>query len=161
MQGDIGVESTLGIGSTFYFTIKSQMVSEDAIDEYQEENNFRINTNFAKQFPLKIMIVEDNYINQKLAQQFLKKLGYENIQITNNGREAIEKVKSDNIDFILMDCMMPEIDGFEATATIRKLDKGSMSSICIIALTASVMPENESLCYGAGMNDYQTKPLKI
>ncbi|KAA3616974.1 MAG: response regulator [Calditrichaeota bacterium] len=160
MNGDIGVESTLGKGSTFHFTIPTEKVLEQDIDLSDEETNLSISHDFAKQYPLKIMIVEDNYINQKLAQKFLQKLGYEDIQLANDGREAIKKVKSEKIEFVFMDCMMPGVDGFEATSTIRQMEDNK-NSIAIIALTASVLPENESRCYNAGMNDYITKPLKI
>ncbi|WP_207424949.1 response regulator, partial [Desertivirga brevis] len=101
---------------------------------------------FAERYPLTILIAEDNLINQKLAVRVLNKLGYDP-KLANNGREAIEMMCKQNYDVILMDMLMPEIDGIEATKTIRSLEK--IDQPVIIAMTANVLPEDKENCYKA------------
>jgi two-component system, sensor histidine kinase and response regulator len=106
---------------------------------------------------VRILLVEDNAINQKLATVMLTKGGYQ-VDVADNGKEAVEKftVKSDEYDLIFMDIQMPEMDGYEATKTIRKKGFG----IPIIALTANAMKGEQEKCLDAGMNDYISKPIK-
>ncbi|MGR5065428.1 ATP-binding protein [Photobacterium sp. DNB22_13_2] len=108
-----------------------------------------------------VLIVEDNAVNQKVASLFLKKAGYK-FEIANNGQEAVDKVKEGNTYYaVLMDCMMPVMDGFTATKEIRELEKTTeRPSLHIIALTASVLDDDISKCYEVGMNDYVAKPFK-
>ncbi|MGF1734036.1 ATP-binding protein [Photobacterium satsumensis] len=115
---------------------------------------------FASDQPM-VLIVEDNAVNQKVASLFLKKAGYQ-FEIANNGQEAVDKVKAGNTYYaVLMDCMMPVMDGFTATQAIRELEKTTgQPSLHIIALTASVLDDDISKCYEVGMNDYVAKPFK-
>jgi signal transduction histidine kinase/ligand-binding sensor domain-containing protein/DNA-binding response OmpR family regulator len=113
---------------------------------------------FAKKFPLKILLAEDNPVNQKLASAVLKKLGYTDIAITINGVTTVEKVGAENFDVILMDIQMPEMDGLEATKVIRSKN---IKQPVIIAMTANSMPEDRDLCLASGMNDYLSKPIKF
>ncbi|MBY5944170.1 ATP-binding protein [Photobacterium rosenbergii] len=110
---------------------------------------------------LKVLIVEDNAVNQKVAGLFLKKAGYQ-FDIANNGQEAVDKVKAGNQYYaVLMDCMMPVMDGFTATENIRAWEKeAAVPGLHIIALTASVLDADISKCYEVGMNDYVAKPFK-
>ncbi len=105
----------------------------------------------------RILLVEDNNVNQIVATGMLKKMGYQ-ITIAHNGKEAVHAVEHENYDLVLMDCQMPVMDGFEATRTIRSLDKGQ--KLPIIALTANALREDRERCEVAGMNDYLTKPYK-
>ena len=105
-----------------------------------------------------ILLVEDNKLNQTVVKFTLKRYGYL-IDVANNGFEAIEKFKNGKYDFILMDIMMPEMDGLEATKEIRKLE--SEEQIPIIALTADIMIANEEKCLQNGMNAHITKPFEI
>ena len=109
----------------------------------------------------KVLIVEDNAVNQKVAGLFLKKAGYQ-FDIANNGQEAVNKVKDGHQYYaVLMDCMMPVMDGFTATEAIRAWEKeASVPGLHIIALTASVLDADISKCYEVGMNDYVAKPFK-
>jgi signal transduction histidine kinase/CheY-like chemotaxis protein/HPt (histidine-containing phosphotransfer) domain-containing protein len=108
---------------------------------------------------LRILLAEDNVINQKLALTILSRLGY-SAHLASNGLEALEALKRQSYDVILMDVQMPEMDGLEATRQIRHLYKG-IPSPRIIALTASAMRGDREKCLAAGMDDYITKPLRI
>jgi len=113
----------------------------------------------AKRNPLKILLAEDNRINQKLALRILEKLGY-SADLAENGLEAVEAHKRESYDVILMDVQMPEMDGFEATQRIRKIS-GSPIRPFIIAMTANAMKGDRERCLAAGMNDYISKPIKL
>ncbi|WP_413113225.1 ATP-binding protein [Thaumasiovibrio sp. DFM-14] len=109
-----------------------------------------------------VLLVEDNPVNQKVAGLMLKRAGY-SFDIANNGQEAVTSVEQNPGRYraVLMDCMMPIMDGFAATQSIRKLEKEKQRPrLPIIALTASVMDEDVHRCYEAGMNDYMAKPFK-
>ena len=105
----------------------------------------------------RILIAEDNPVNQRLARRLVEKLGYE-VEMAGNGLEAVQAVESTHFDAVLMDCQMPELDGFGATEAIRKLP-GDRGAIPIIALTASALTDDHEHCLRAGMNDYLTKPI--
>jgi len=112
---------------------------------------------FAAKYPMSILIAEDNLINQKLASHILTKLGYQ-VDIANNGREAVDAVMAKKYDVILMDVQMPEMDGLEATRFIRSNVK--LQPI-IIATTANAMSDDRQICLNAGMDDYLAKPMKL
>lgn len=105
-----------------------------------------------------ILLVEDNKLNQTVVKFTLRRYGYL-LDVANNGIEAIEKFKKGKYDFILMDIMMPEMDGLEATKIIRNLENGA--KIPIIALTADIMIANEEKCLNNGMNAHIAKPFEI
>ena len=117
-----------------------------------------LSEDFAKKFPLRIMLAEDNNINQKLAIRILNKLGYQNIEVALNGLEAVEKLKKQFFEVILMDMQMPEMDGLEAT---RKIRRDMKQQPVIIAVTANAMQNDRELCLEAGMNEFVTKPIKL
>ena len=112
--------------------------------------------NFSEQFPLRILIAEDNPINQQLAMIVLTKMGYEP-EIAETGKEAVDKHHAEQYDLILMDVQMPEMDGMEATRIIRSA--GGDETV-IIAMTANAMQGDKEACLKAGMNDYISKPFK-
>jgi signal transduction histidine kinase/CheY-like chemotaxis protein/ligand-binding sensor domain-containing protein len=112
---------------------------------------------FAKTYPLTILLVEDNLINQKLAMKVLTKLGYQP-ELANNGREAVDMFTEKPYHLVLMDVQMPVMDGLEATRYIRKNLEYQPT---IIAMTASALSEDRDACIKAGMNDYITKPVNL
>ncbi|MGF1727703.1 response regulator [Photobacterium nomapromontoriensis] len=105
----------------------------------------------------RILVAEDSPVNQQLILAFLGAIGLNNIQVVENGRQAVDYMRSHDLDIILMDCKMPVMGGLEATETIRKMLNGRV--VQIIALTANVMEEEKQHCFDAGMNDYLSKPI--
>lgn len=110
--------------------------------------------------PLKILLVEDNKVNQRLALRLLEKGGC-SVTLAENGRIALEKLVENDFDLVFMDVQMPEMDGLEATTRIRSREVPGKDSIPIIAMTAHAMKEDRDRCIGAGMNAYLTKPLNF
>ncbi len=117
----------------------------------------KLEKNFSQKYPLRILIAEDNLINQKIAMKILTKLGYQP-KIANNGREALEMSGQEQYDIVLMDVQMPEMDGLEATRMIRS--SLSLQPV-IMAMTANVMQGDRDLCMQAGMDDYISKPINL
>ncbi|GLS91717.1 hybrid sensor histidine kinase/response regulator [Psychromonas marina] len=109
----------------------------------------------------KVLVVEDNMVNQKVVTLFLNKADFD-VDIAHNGQEAVDKIVSENrYDAILMDCMMPVLDGFDATTAIRAQEKkANLTKTPIIALTASVLDQDIKKCYQVGMDDYLSKPIQ-
>lgn len=118
-------------------------------------------SNSNRQRKLKVLLAEDNLINQKVAYININKLGHD-VDFANNGKIALEKYKGQTYDIILMDLQMPIMDGIEATKRIREFERSKTTPfpIKIIAMTASAMPEDKYICYEAGMNDYISKPFR-
>lgn len=109
---------------------------------------------------LRVLLAEDNRVNREFARELLGNIGFE-VVVAENGRIAVEKVQKDKFDLILMDCQMPEMDGYEASQIITKLKKKKkIDDIPIIALTANAMKGDREKCLVAGMNDYLSKPIR-
>ncbi|KAI7884689.1 hypothetical protein K492DRAFT_158092 [Lichtheimia hyalospora FSU 10163] len=129
--------------------------------------------NIAMMYPIKIMLAEDNVLNQKIAISILKRLGYHDVVVANNGREVLELMREIKFDVIFMDLYMPEMDGLEATrAIISERESGTrendhaaplmnVSEVYIIALTASASRQDRQICIDAGMNDFISKPFTM
>ncbi|MBZ0105477.1 MAG: response regulator [Sulfuricella denitrificans] len=109
---------------------------------------------------LRVLVAEDNNVNKKVIRHMLKKLGIEP-EIVSNGKEALEAMRRTPHDLILMDCQMPEMDGFEATAEIRRQEQAEGAHRMIVAMTANVMPGDRERCLDVGMDDYLVKPLSL
>jgi PAS domain S-box-containing protein len=108
---------------------------------------------------LRVLVAEDNMVNQRLAVRMLEKRGH-SVTVAGNGREALDALAKDPFDLVFMDVQMPEMDGFEATAGIREKEKGSERHQIVIALTAHAMKSDRERCLASGMDDYLSKPIR-
>ncbi len=152
MGGKIGLISSFGQGSTFFFNLTMKQASHPAAIKGVESKPKTV-----KNPGTKVLLVEDNVINQKVATAILRKAGCQ-VDTADNGQDAIQRVRAEKYDAVLMDCQMPVMDGFEATSIIRRMDK-PLCDIPIIAITAHAMKDDKQKCIDGGMNDYISKPV--
>ncbi|MDD3019598.1 MAG: ATP-binding protein [Alphaproteobacteria bacterium] len=159
MGGTIGFTSKVNHGTTFYVSIPIKEAPKQDILQTEIKVN---NENALKGVDLtqiKALVVEDHPINQMLVVKWLKKLGLQHINSAMNGFDSISLLRNNTYDFILMDCQMPELDGYETTSLIRDMEKQLNTRTPIIAMTANAMLGEREKCLAAGMDDYLSKPL--
>jgi signal transduction histidine kinase len=167
MGGSIGLNSTIGRGSIFWFTLKYAKQKPSTLPAHATMTIKSPGAVHAVLPPatankIHIILAEDNKINQLVGVKQLSKLGYNNVHLANTGIEAVQAWQQDREGIILMDCQMPEMDGHEATRTIRKLEKEKqLPHTRIIAMTANAMQGDRELCLAAGMDDYISKPVDL
>ncbi len=149
--GKISVASEPGRGSTFSFTVRVQPAAPAATDP-------SLNANFARHHPARVLLVEDNAVNRKIAAFLLERLGY-HAEAAANGHDALTAWRSGPFDLVLMDVEMPEMDGLAATAAIRA--EASRDQPVIVMLTAHTDEAQRQRCLAAGADDYLSKPLQL
>jgi signal transduction histidine kinase/CheY-like chemotaxis protein len=156
MGGHIGVDSTVGKGSTFWFEVDFAVGSVTAPAPVARPTSGSSLPEGAR-----VLVVEDNEINRKFAEALLRKLGC-GFHSVDNGRKALDALEEGGYDAVLMDCMMPEMDGYEATLRLRAREQAAGSPrLPVIALTASASNADLDKCLAAGMDDYLSKPYTV
>ena len=158
MGGDIKIDSHLGIGSCFSFELQLPVVPSIQAQPIIAATQIPSNIEVTELSDLRILVVEDEPLNQKLVSLVLKRYGAE-VVVANNGAEALKLLDQEAIDAVLMDLHMPIMNGYEATIEIRK--QPQFATLPIIALTASVSEEAKQQCLATGMNDFIGKPFKV
>lgn len=156
MGGDVGATSTLGQGSVFWCTVTMPACQAPCVKTPIEQVHANaINT-------LRVLVAEDNAVNQFVTRSLLKKLGITQVDIAENGEEALKFYIVNSYDLILLDCLMPVKDGFETAQAIRELETaGFRAHTPIAALTAAATQEEQQLCIDSGMNLHIAKPLQL
>ncbi len=157
MGGDIRVESTLGIGSTFIATMRCG-ISTSVQPLAHESLHERTPGGSDASTPRSILLVEDNAVNQRVASRMIERIGHQ-VVVAENGVEAIAALKRQRFDLVLMDIQMPVMDGIEATQTIRSGEEDD--HVPIVALTANALSGDRRRCIAAGMDDYLAKPFDL
>ncbi len=159
MGGKLTVTSEPGLGACFEFTVHLQIPTdqETALSKYRQEQ--QESNPYICMYDGQVLLAEDNITNQLVAEGMLELFGCK-VDLAANGRQAVEAVKKKKYDLILMDCQMPELDGYSATGEIREFEQRvGGTHIPIIALTAHTMSGDRERCLTAGMDDYLSKPL--
>lgn len=157
MRGEISVESMVGVGTRFWFTIQAHKESLPMIVDLP------IRKTVFNKLSGRVLVAEDLPVNKTVVKSYLDKCGLE-YEITSDGQEAITAYFNEpgKFSLILMDCQMPGMNGFDATRSIREYEKSkNLSAIPIIALTAEGRSEDKDACYAAGMNDFLSKPIDL
>lgn len=154
MKGKIGVESHVGRGSRFYFDLPLAIVS-DAPTELTADSSAGFDE---LRFSGHALVVDDNPANLKVAELTLRSLGF-SVATALSGEQALHLIESDHFDLVFMDCQMPDMDGFQTTEAIRRIEQGQRTPI--IALTAHASKEAVDKCTAHGMDDFLTKPIDI
>jgi two-component system, sensor histidine kinase len=156
MGGTISVDSTFGKGSEFRFSIPCKLAPRDSVTAPARSAT---DVPAAPAKRLRILLAEDNTVNQRLAKRLLEKRGHE-VSIAGDGRQALEAaMASPPFDLILMDVQMPNMDGLEATRAIRQIEDPQLNSVPIVAMTAFAMKADQERCMAAGMNGHLSKPI--
>lgn len=153
MRGKIGVESDVGRGATFWFEIDLQRAENNFADENLDQY-------VSDPIPAKVLLVEDNKVNQIIARGLLERMGAR-VELAVDGENALEMLSGEEFDIVLMDCQMPKMDGYEATRYWRSIEEDrGQAPVPIIALTANAMTGDREKCLAAGMSDYVSKPFR-
>jgi hypothetical protein len=160
MGGSIRVMSEVGAGSTFSFTARFGLAPVACGAKPVDSVSLKNMLDAAGSTPgsLRILLAEDNPVNQRLAMRLLERRGHR-VELASSGREALEWLERKSFDLILMDLQMPDMDGIEATALIREREKRAGGRTPIVALTAHTMKGDRERCLEAGMDNYINKPI--
>jgi signal transduction histidine kinase/ActR/RegA family two-component response regulator len=157
MGGTIGAESTPGVGSKFWFELTLPETVASVVQPARERILHLSKRRATPSAPL-ILVVEDSPVNRLVAVRQLERSGY-HVHVVNDGREALQALATQTYDAVLMDCQMPDVDGYQATQELRRRENGSCHTP-VIAMTAHAMTGDRERCLAAGMDDYLTKPVR-
>ncbi len=161
MGGEIGVASEPGQGSTFWFTARFANAMGKEAEESAHAPGLPASRELSpdQRRQVRILVAEDNLINQMVAKGILDNAGYQ-VDLAGNGREAVEAVQKTSYHLVLMDVSMPEMDGYEAARRIRELEGASRRHLPMVAMTAHAMKTDKDQCLAVGMDAYLTKPIQ-
>lgn len=163
MNGDIGVHSQEGEGAIFWFEVPftpSDNVKAEGIKNGHADDS-AVYESAIPAAQARFLVAEDQIMNQAFVKKLFSNFGIEHYDIVEDGVQALSHLKSNEYDVILMDCHMPNMNGYDATRAIRKLDSSVKRDIPIVAMTANAMSEDESKCLACGMNAYISKPVDV
>ncbi|MCO6360211.1 ATP-binding protein [Roseivirga pacifica] len=163
LNGKVSVESQVGVGSEFSFTVVARMVNESNLRVIrskagEEENEDKKDWVISQNYPLKVLVAEDNTINSKLTSIFLERMGL-SADFAISGEEVVSMCREANYDVVLMDVAMPGMDGYEATQVLKQA--GSEAAPYIIGVSANAFKEDIKRALDLGMDDYLSKPIKF
>lgn len=156
MGADVRFKSQEGKGTQFVFTLKANKVSSEKNNEFMIRNLHK-NAGISN-FQVKVLVAEDNFVNQKVAELMLSKFGCI-FDIVSNGEEVLKKLENHSYDIIFLDCRMPVLDGYQTAKKIRELSDLRVRNIPIVALSANVSDDEKVKCMKVGMNDFLAKPI--
>jgi len=161
MGGSMGVESAgPGQGSCFFFSIPAPVVAVELLPPRPAFTPVAMDPQMATRHPLRLLLAEDNGVNQKLALRLLEQMGYR-ADLASNGREAVESLARQTYDLVLMDVRMPEMDGLQATREIVARWPAAGQRPRIVAMTANALNGDRPQCLAAGMDEHLSKPLRV
>jgi len=167
MNGSLGLESEEGRGSTFWFEIAFDSASVADIAQAEADSRSHAASSASLKKPAigvdkaRVLIAEDHNMNQLLIKKILTSIGFAGYTLVENGKDAVKAAANDDYDLVLMDCHMPEMNGYDATVAIRALPDTRRRAVPIVAITANMMKEDEARCLSVGMNAYVGKPIDI